>query len=242
MGLRFYSAVMTADRKVDYLVQTCDSLLAAGWFNPHLIFDNSPRLGPKPTFKRALYDLSAACYEGKWCIVFQDDILVARGLRAWLEHNLPGHGVVSLYTSSVHDCPFDGWHEVDLRPTPENPTPWHNSLGACALMMPCDVARRFLEHDPQFSRTDRVGGAIGEFCFREQIPFWCHSPSLVQHVGEVSCLHGAPITDARRAKRFCADVSTLGRAAELETSVPHTGDCPAPAAVPPSLPDHLLVE
>lgn len=83
------------------------------------------------------------------------------------------------------------------------------SLGACAIAMPQDVAKLFLEKDPQFNRNDRLGAALGEFAFREHIPFYVHCPSLVQHVGAVSVTRGMPLSKERQAARFCEDVEEL---------------------------------
>ena len=140
-------------------------------------------------------------------VVFQDDILVAKGLHDWLEENAPTEGVVSLYTASPHDG-ADGWRRLDLEPKPNDPYPWHNCLGACAILWNKDAAEKILEQPPPV-RTDRLGGWIGDFCYHNDIPFWVHSPSLVQHIGEESVRAGAPLTTDRQAKRFCEDVGEL---------------------------------
>lgn len=221
------AAVTTAPRETSYLQDTLESLHAAGFEYPLVIRDGRPLLGAKPTFKRALWSLRAA----SWVAVFQDDVLVARGLRSWLESQELPRAVHSLYTSSVHDH-GDGWQTLDLEPKPWNMLPWHNSLGACVLLLPGEIAVDYLANDPQFVRTDRLGGSIGEYCHLHGVPFITHSPSLVQHIGTTSCRTGVPITDERRAKRFCDDVRSLGGFAELETPVAYSSDHRAPENLP----------
>ena len=221
-------AVTHLPSRAEYLGDTLDSYWLAGFpESPVIIRDERPRLGPKPTFKRALWALR----DHQWALVIQDDVLLAKGLRFWLRQIRLADAVHSLYCSAAHDGP-DGWREVDLTPTAEQPLPWHNGLGACALLLPSRVAAAYLEHDPQLERTDRIGASVGEFCHRQGVPFLVHSPSLVQHVGERSCLHGFGITDCRRAARFWDDIPLLGDSAELETAVSHSPDRGTLADVP----------
>lgn len=208
------AAVTTAPRDASYLPDTLQSLAAAGFDSPLVVCDGQPKLGPKATFRRALWSLRGA----EWLAIFQDDIVVARGLRDWLEQHVLGTGVYSLYCSTVHDGK-DGWRQVDLVPNAGNTLPWHNSLGACALLLHETVASGFLKDDPQFNRNDRIGAAVGEYCYRNDLPFFVHCPSLVQHIGEVSCRHGAPVTPERRAARFCDDVRSLSGAAGVSPAL-----------------------
>ena len=224
----FSTGVITCQRKVSYLNQTLRSIRAAGFGEIHVYADGNPlplmtttrcnnvvwqtnhtavRLGPKPTFKQLLWIL--AHHDEPWIVIFEDDVQVARGLRGWLEENIPQEGVVSLYTSSAHDGD-DGWQQVHLTPSPDQPWPWRNCLGACALAMRQETALDYLANDPQQERTDRGGASLGEYCYRNDLPFWVHNPSLVQHVGEVSAFRDSfPFTDQRRAARFCEDVEQL---------------------------------
>lgn len=226
----FSVGVTTCDRgKPDYTSDALVSMWMAGWSDVWMSYDGPTflteerrgceltvrtmathelpiPLGPKVNFKFMLYHLTSYCEP--WVIVFQDDIRIAKGLSEWLERNLPGEGVVSLYTSTPHDGP-DGWNEVCLKPADGDPWPWRNCLGACAIAMPCDIAKRYVENDPQPERTDRIGSSLGQFCHLHDIPFWTHSPSLVQHVGEVSAVRCHTLTPERVALRFCEDVKDL---------------------------------
>ena len=233
-GQRTFAVAVTTCRRpegVSYLGQALRSIRDAGfevWTvvvdGPELVPRPAPndlaaavepcdfQMGPKLCFKRALSSLLEEAVQ--WLIVFQDDVQVARGLRGWLEgpDNLPDDGVCSLYCSETlgaNDAGYDAWWRLNLTPTDERPQPWYGSLGACALMLRPAVAEMFLEEDPQMGRTDRIGAALGEFCYKQGIPFWVHSPSLVEHVGEVSVNGKMPMTPERTAGRFCSDVSQL---------------------------------
>lgn len=230
--MQISTAVTTCPRETDYLPQTLESLREAGFEYPLVIRDGRPKLGAKPTFKRALWSLRGA----EWTLVFQDDIVVARGLKRWL-HDMdgcylegPAPGVYSLYCSAPQDGP-DGWRRLDLAPKTWDVAPWHRSLGACALLLHESVAVGFLEHDPQPGRADRIGGALGQFCYEQDIPFHVHSPSLVQHIGDVSVRNGVTITADRRAARFCDDVRSIGLPAVVAAPVASACDRgePAPA-------------
>lgn len=243
----FAAGMITCGVRGDYIAASLQSVQEAGWNRITMSWDGPvPRriytsdrmkiyhvrahyipvpLGPKVNLKAAFDALMRTCDE-PWLVVFEDDILVARGLRGWLENNLPGEGVVSLYTSTTHDG-NDGWKKIALEPAWDDPQPWRNNLGACALAMPRDVAMKYIMHDPQRERTDRVGSSIGQFCHRYGIPFWVHNPSLVQHVGAISCIRNNSLTPERVAARFCKDVRELeqrndhGGSAVMEKTVPH---------------------
>lgn len=221
------AAVTTCPREVDYLPQTLESLRAAGFEYPLVIRDGRPTLGPKATFKRALWSLRGA----EWMLIFQDDIMVARGLRSWLEQQHASRwweehtpAVLSLYCSAPQDSHDDGWRRLNLEPQTWDAAPWMRSLGACALLLHESIATGFLAHDPQQGRADRIGGALGQFCYEKNVPFYVHSPSLVQHIGDVSVRNGVQITAERRAARFCDDVRSLGLPVVVAASVASARD------------------
>lgn len=216
MPATFAAAVTTAPRQVDYLPKTLKSLAEAGFADP-LIVDDWPRLGIVPNFRRALHLLLEI---GGIPLIFQDDVTVACGLHDWLKSNPPPHGVSMLYVAAERDWP-DGWNRLPL--TPEYPL----NIGGCGICMDNETARRFLDAPPPL-RTDRLGSQLAQWCFREGIDFYLHSPSLVQHQGEVSVRGRMPI---RRAGRFCGDAAMLGNRRELEKAVPHCPDRGAPSAV-----------
>lgn len=210
----FSYAVTTAKRPVSYVDSTLASLSHAGFTNPRIVSDGPYNAGCSvygsivsvgivPTYRRALAVLLSA--PTNFLIVFQDDITVSNGLYSWLiNQNLQGDRIYSLYTSGSHDG-ADGWNEFDMVSTPENPYPWNKSIGSCGMVFPRKIAEQFISGKPPL-HTNRLGAVIGGFCQKNDIPLMMHSPSLIQHIGEKSTLHGLPITTERKAKRFLESV------------------------------------
>lgn len=217
------SIVTTCKRPgVSYLNATLRSLRTAG-FDPDVMLDHELK-GSFRNFKDALQFIVRP--DADAVIVFQDDIEVAAGLRAWLDSNLWPHnpekiGVLSLYTSSLRDHPMTGWQELQLNVNDENsgrPRLSLGALGALAYVFPIRSARQFLKDDPRVEMLSSTDIFVGEWCANSGLQYWTMQPSLVQHIGEVTTFTKryptvvplAPcITEARQAKRFCNDVSQL---------------------------------
>lgn len=188
-----------------YLAETVDSIQAAGFSAILMQADSDPRIGIVPHYRVSLYE--ATQWSNERFIVFQDDILVAKGLHDWLDAQDLPEGVISLYTPSARSGP-DGWQEVDFTPTAQDAHPWLHSVGCCALMFTREIAKQLVELPPPI-RTDRLGAWIGEYCYSTGTPFWVHNPSLVQHVGVQSARGFAPLNETRKAAWFCEDVREL---------------------------------
>lgn len=215
------SSIVTTCRRngVSYLEDTLRSLRAAG-FEPQVMLDHELK-GCYRNFKDALWFASQGDPDA--VVVFQDDIEVSLGLREWLESNLwpeppEDIGVVSLYTSGVHDQPVDGWHELDLVVQEEGHLPWGKAYGALANLFPIESARKLLRDNPRPELLNGNERIVAEWCANQGLSFWMHSPSMTKHTGEVSTFvdrypTNVPllpcITDARQCKRFCKDVAEL---------------------------------
>lgn len=168
-------AVTTAPRRVAYLDATLQSLVNAGFDNPLVVRDGEPRLGIVPTFRKALWLVRDA----PLCLVAQDDIALPAGLRLWLMDNLPAErGVFALYLSRERFAP-DGWSKLAEEGYPIN-------VGACAFLFDRSTVNRILDSEP-FQRVDVLGSQLALWCRRNSVPFWLRNPSLVKHVGDVSC-------------------------------------------------------
>lgn len=220
------AAVITAERPggVSYLDETLDSIYMAGFnsifvkidgvlcdnFNvpefsacPLDIISSGARLGIVPSFRETIFEMLLNKPDPGFVALFQDDIRVAKGLANWLPENLPIEAVYMLYCAAEREERYtrdpEGWQSVDLK----------NDdlmfLGACGVVMDTGTARAFISHRPPAS-TVRLGRALGEFCKATGVPMWVHSPSLIQHVGEISYRGPAPI---RQAGKFCEDVADL---------------------------------
>ncbi len=83
------------------------------------------------------------------------------------------------------------------------------AYGALAYLMPIDSARRFLDDDPHPENKTQIDLNVGEWCQDTGLQYWMHSPSLVQHIGEVSAICKARLVDCRRANDYVEDVKGL---------------------------------
>ncbi len=152
-------------------------------------------LGNFTSFYNALASLYRRAPGALGVLLFQDDIEVAAGLKAWCDAELfrPGHGLVSLFTPRVH---------VDLRPGWRVLSPGYFRIwGGQALAFRRDVLEQFLT-DPQVLREIQSGQAgddavVSGWATRRSLGIAFHTPSLVQHVGRVSALWGRKGPDVR---------------------------------------------
>lgn len=194
----------------DYLPATLVSLRDAG-FTPRVYRDDGwPRAGVKPTWKRALRELIESDPDAEAYAMFQDDCLISKGLAGWLQWPEPpeGIGVVSLYCAGPLHRDETGWFPADLSAP---------SRGAVAYLMPAESARTFLRDDPGRESRTVLDHTMADWCRANGLTYWLHSPSLVQHVGEVSAVcpprasrpHKFGLLPARVAKVFCEDVREL---------------------------------
>jgi glycosyltransferase involved in cell wall biosynthesis len=136
--------------------------------------------------------------------VFQDDIEVATGLREWCEGQLwpQDSGLVSLFTPRLHADHYVGWRI--LSPGVQR------VCGAQAIVWRRDLLEQFLS-DAQVVRElglRRWGddAVLGAWMARTGLGMAYHTPSPVQHIGEVSALYpGGP--DRRNIASAVQDVA-----------------------------------
>ncbi len=219
--------VTTAPRRLPTLEYCLDGLSGAGWPEPVLFADESlelpkrfeeltvtvrrPRVGAWPNYYLALAELTLRQPEADVYMILQDDALLFHHpqLREYLEEILwPGDrpGLVSLYCARDYTQGQSGWHELPMQ--------W--VWGALAFLFPAEVARQFLR-DPQVQahrKTGQSGGlsgidlVIGKFAFENEIPIHFPTPSLVQHIGQVSTLwNSARASGSRKAERFAGAIA-----------------------------------
>jgi len=95
---------------------------------------------------------------------------------------------------------FEWEHKGQPRIDISEMTPWSLAYGACAYLIPRVNADRFIcEEDGAKTKTDIN---VARICSWFGLDYWMYSPSLVQHVGEVSSLDDRPLTPYRRSERF----------------------------------------
>lgn len=222
---RWAVGVTTAPRRVSTLMPCVQSLLSVGFADIHLFIDGDvdipemfhdlprsqqiPALGVRQSYYRALVKLLEAYPDADTLLLVQDDAWWPPHLpvREYLESCLwPGSqpGLVSAWCSSDDTQPSAGWFATQR--------PWR--FGAVAFIYPREFAERFI-HDPLIQQAcavppgTRSGGLsmlIGDWAARSQIPIVFPTPSLVQHLGDVSTIYeSSRAVGVRYASRFLGD-------------------------------------
>ena len=214
--------VTTAPRRVSTLNECLAGLARAGWPTPRLFVDGNvpipqefaqlpqtvrqPRIGAWPSYYLALAELLMRHPQADAYLLVQDDALVCDDaeLRVYLEDVLwprKRPGIASLFCSRAYTRPKAGWYEFD--------GPW--LWGALAFVFCREAAQRFLadrevvEHRWTRRRNPLadIDWRIGQWAWRSDIPVYYPTPSLVQHIGDVSSLwQGSRAHGYRRASWF----------------------------------------
>jgi len=219
---RWAVGVTTAPRLVPTLAECLASLANAGWNDPRLFVDGAapvpaafaglartdrnPQLGAWPSYYLALAELLMRDPHADAYLIAQDDALFAADLdvRKYLERVLwPGKtpGIVSLFCPRPYTQERPGWYPF------RGVWVW----GAQAFVFSREAAQEFLA-DIEVVRhrwiRDRnpladIDWRIGQWAAARQRPIYYPTPSLVQHIGEVSSLwKGLRVRGYRRASWF----------------------------------------
>jgi hypothetical protein len=223
--MRWAVGVTTAPRRAPTLDTCLSSLAAAGWAQPHLFIDGevevpskfdtltrtvrSPALGARQSYYQALQELLEREPEADALMLVQDDALWPSHLpvREYLEAALwPGlqRGLVSCWCCSDDTAPSAGWHAIAR--------PW--KFGAVAFIFPRECAEQFVR-DTEIQQLCRcepgvptagLSLLIGDWAWRQGIPVYFTTPSLVQHIGEVSAIfENSRAVGVRWASRYLGD-------------------------------------
>ncbi len=219
---RWAVGVTTAPRPVTTIADCLASLAAAGWDQPRLFVDGAapippsfaslprtdrnPQLGAWPSYYLALAELLMREPEADAFLMVQDDVLFAADfdVRAYLERILwPGKTpwTVSLFCPRPYTQPEPGWHAF------EDDWIW----GAQAFVFSREAAQFFLadlevvRHRWNHDRNPLadIDWCIGQWASMRKRPIHYPTPSLVQHIGELSSLwKGQRVWGYRRASWF----------------------------------------
>ena len=223
--------VTTAPRRQPTLERSLRSVQACGWNQLHLFIDGdvsvseefsaasrtirNPASGAWRNFYLSLSELLRCYPAANALLMIQDDALWSSHLpvRDYLEQiRWPDDDrfVISPYCCADYTEEKAGWHE--FRDT------W--VYGAVALIFSRTAAEEFLA-DPiviERCRHDYQAGidvVIGDWAKRRNIRVIFPTPSLVQHIGDVSTLWStARAVGLRRATRFVGDEFVVLSAAE----------------------------
>jgi len=221
-------AMLTAPRGEPKIEQTLDSVFRAGFEHVHLfaepgawipecdhaltITQRAHRFGTFLNFYSALTSLLHDQPDADAYVIFQDDIVLAEGLREWCENQLWPHdnGVVSLFTPRLHSSSGVGWQVVSPG--------YQRVCGAQALVFRRDILHRFLS-DPHVipklnHRQEYDDATLGGWLSREGCGLAYHTPSPVQHVGKVSSL----FTEGHDQRNLANAVGTVDEIAHWKPS------------------------
>ena len=217
--------VTTAPRRERTLLKTVESLMKAGWTEPHLFVDGdvtlpealgdlcatrrNPAVKAWPNYLLSILELLMRHPTADAFLMIQDDVCVFPhpAVKSYLERILwPGKkpGLVSLFCSREYTSEQSGWTRFPGR--------W--LWGAQAFIFPREVAIQFVSHPMvirhRWSRSPdgraHIDWLIGEWAYRNRISVWYPTPSMVQHIGRVSAIwNAAELSGNRVAARFLGD-------------------------------------
>jgi hypothetical protein len=143
-------------------------------------------------------------------LMCQDDVIFSRGLRRYLQQQLwPATrvGVVSIYCPSHYSRPDGFGFHLESH--------GKRTFGALAYVFSNVSLRAFLSHPIVINHCRRelehgrahIDSVVGEWCLQSGLPYYVHSPSLAQHIGDTSTIfHAAVNTGLRRADNFVPEV------------------------------------
>jgi hypothetical protein len=206
--------VTTVPERIDGLLdQTLDSLRAAGFDQPRLFIDGASHVTAEAAAARfglevTTRNLQIRAY-GNWILalyelfirepvmnryaIFQDDILVYKNLRQYLDRcPFPEKWYWNLYTVRQNQSlagrdgrPDKGWYASN-----------QCGRGALGLVFDRKGVVELLKHQHMVERPmdsserkfQNLDGAVSESMKKSGYTEYVHSPSLVQHVGTVSAI------------------------------------------------------
>lgn len=198
-----YGVTAVEQRKVDLLPRTLGSLKAAGFDQPRLFVDGSkdgfdsfdlpvtyryPKVRTHGNWILSIYELYIRDPDADLYAIFQDDIEACADLRAYLETcKYPERGYWNLFT------------QTENQSLAKDKTGWFLSnqmgRGALGLVFSRSVLKELLSARHMVDRPEdpkrghqAVDGGIVTALKKAGVAEWCHSPSLLQHHGEVSSM------------------------------------------------------
>ncbi len=183
------------------------------WLEPHRLVQRPTTLGAWPNWLMSLQELTLRYPWADAYLLCQDDVVYTRDLRAYLETTLwPSErvGVASLHTALHQDSGKRGWSMLGEGEV--------MAWGAQAYAIPNPAARALLRSPLVVNHRHRgprhglcnIDTVIGQWCETSGFPYFVHSPSLTEHVGDTSAIwtHG-DTTGRRHAGTFPGEDSSI---------------------------------
>lgn len=212
-------AITTAARRVARLAETLSSLLKAGWSPDEVTIFAEPdadvpdgwpcvrattHLGGWRNWERALLQTLRDKPTANTIFMLQDDVVLSPNLKDMMAQvHLPANaGMFSPYTPTPYK-PIDDSNVGPFRVYPNKfrGLSHFGMIGACSIMFPRSVAEQLATHEfvRQYSDNRWIDGVIGHVLHQMARTTYFHWPSLAQHVGDTSTLHGSATATAHRS-------------------------------------------
>lgn len=219
-----YGVTTVPTRLSTTLPITLESLQHAGFDRPHLFYDGAksglyaarytdldktmryPAVGVYGNWVLSLAELYILNPKADRYVIFQDDLVTCRNLRAYLDLvKIPDKGYLNLFTYRQVAFTKEGWHLSN-----------QYGRGAVALVFTKEAiavlltSQRMVDKPRTVPNRDRaVDGAVALTMLSAGWKEWVHHPSLVDHIGDDSTIGNRR---GRRAVSFVGlgfDASTL---------------------------------
>lgn len=213
-----YGVTTVQKRLDDPLPRTLASLAAGGFDKPHLFIDGACD-GVRPDLAVTTHQPSVKT-AGNWIlaawelylrspfadryVIFQDDILVYKELRQYLEcceYPTKGYCNLCTYPENLSRAGgHAGWYPSNQKGRGAQALMFNSGAIATLLSQPHLVSRMQNSRNRHRSVDGVVVDALRSPGYREYV----HNPSLVDHVGHNSCLDHLPILDIKsfRGEQF----------------------------------------
>jgi hypothetical protein len=239
-GLNWAVGVITCPRERGYyLDRTLDSLTTAGFgeatvfAEPGSVVPAGHRAVHRPfpygdwtNWATGLYELLLSRPATDYFLMAEDDAVVCRDAKRYVEHALPSLGdfaSLSLYTPSTFRAKRRGFHN-ELRGV-------HTWSTVAVVMSRPMVVSFFSDPDVQRHRFEDIFGeaagfwkcpktdpknsvkdaVIGQWAAKAARPVYYHTPSLGEHIGEFSTLTDQPalVANGRMSADFVGETADL---------------------------------
>lgn len=199
--------VTTAPRRVSHLEKTIKSIELAGFESVHVFsepgveklpevnhwYENESKLEVLHNWCTGLYQLYANNPNADWYVMCQDDIVMCRGVREYLQQLKPPDlecGLVSLYTSNGKNIQgvklekekyLSDVSVGQLVRANKGQSLW----GACCYVLTTQAISVIVRHMDLTGHPRRLDYRVPELLWEHGLSVWYHLPSLVQHTQTV---------------------------------------------------------
>lgn len=216
MPTNWFMSITACPRPADVIQSTVDSIRDAGW--DRVCINAEPGT---PYINGAYYRSDNTENVGAWgnmlaaiemgvianadlIAVAQDDILVAKDLRRYIEDTVPREnvGYASPYLNKIFDKRLaeesssgEGWVEAP-------PHRREGGYGACFLVVPLAAAKLLLDVGVRNTYKHGSDRWIGKFTRQNDLKAFWHRPSLVQHRGAHSIIRPDQTLNEHRTSDF----------------------------------------